>query len=108
MYCASALGALEQSFPYGTTPRNILDKAAEKPDAVAVVDWTFRRRFEAGWQALKDEFQPSISVDLKQIRDQISKNWTIKAPETSKHSNLNSISFACRNPSDWCERCYYG
>ena len=73
MYCASALGALEQSFPYGTTPRNILDKATEKPAAVAVVDWTFRRRFEAGWQALKDEFQPSTSVDLKQIRDQISK-----------------------------------
>ena len=31
MYCATALGALEKSFPYGTTPRNIIDKVSEKP-----------------------------------------------------------------------------
>ena len=73
IYCASALGALEQSFPYGTTPRSVIDKATEKPADVALADWTFRRRFEAAWQALKTEYQPATSVDLKQLRDQINK-----------------------------------
>ena len=73
MYCATALGALEKSFPYGTTPRNIIDKAAEKPEATALSNWTYRSRFEACWNALKDEYQPSTSVDLRQLRDQISK-----------------------------------
>ena len=73
MYCATALGALEKSFPYGTTPRNIIDKASEKPANVQLANWTYRRRFEACWEALKIEYQPSTSVDLKQLKDQLSK-----------------------------------
>ena len=73
MHCANALGVLEKSFPYGTTPRNILDKAAETPAGVEARDWTYRRSFLACWEALKNEYQPSTSVDLKQLRDQIYK-----------------------------------
>ena len=73
MYCATALGALEKSFPYGTTPRNIIDKASEKPANVQLANWTYRRRFEACWEALKIEYQPSTSVDLKQLKYQLSK-----------------------------------
>ena len=72
-YFTTALGALEKSFPYGTTPRNIIDKAAEKPDEVALADWTYQRAFEASWEALKTEYQPSTSVDLRQLKDQINK-----------------------------------
>ena len=73
MFCATALGVLEKSFPYGTTPRNIIDKASEKPVDVPLANWTYRRRFEACWEALKVEYQPSTSVDLKQLKDQLSK-----------------------------------
>ena len=73
MYCATALGVLEKSFPYGTTPRNIIDKASEKPVNVQIANWTYRRRFEACWEALRNEYQPSTVVDLKQLKDQISK-----------------------------------
>ena len=58
IHAATALGALERSFPYETTPRNIIDKAASAPE------WTYQRHFLACWEA---------SVDLKQLRDQIYK-----------------------------------
>ena len=73
MYCATALGVLEKSFPYGTTPRNIIDKASECPDDKDLSEWTYQLRFEACWKALKDEYQPSTAIDLKQLKDQISK-----------------------------------
>ena len=73
MHAASALGALERSFPYGTTPRNIIDKAAQAPEDVSPAEWTYQRRFLACWEALRIEYQPSTSVDLKQLRDQIYK-----------------------------------
>ena len=72
-YCTTALGVLEKSFDYGTTPRNIVDKAATKPADVIDREWTYRRRVEACWQALKNEYQPSTSVDLRQLKDQINK-----------------------------------
>ena len=72
-YCTTALGVLEKSFDYGTTPWNIVDKAASKPANVIDRDWTYRRRIEACWQALKNEYQPSTSVDLRQLKDQINK-----------------------------------
>ena len=73
MHAATALGALERSFPYGTTPRNIIDKAAQAPEDVPPAEWTYQRRFLACWEALRIEYQPSTSVDLKQLRDQIYK-----------------------------------
>ena len=42
MHAATALGALERSFPYGTTPRNISDKAAQAPDDVPPAEWTYQ------------------------------------------------------------------
>ena len=41
---------------YGTTPRNIIDKASEKPVNVQIANWTYRRRFEACREALKNEY----------------------------------------------------
>ena len=73
MHCATALGALEKSFPYGTTPRNIIDKAAEVPPDVLAADWTYRRRFLSCWEALTKEYKPTSSVDLRLLRDQIHK-----------------------------------
>ena len=73
MYCATALGILEKSFAYGTTPLNIIRKAAECPADKNLSDWTYRLRFEACWKALKEEYQPSTIVDLKQLKDQIMK-----------------------------------
>ena len=48
-------------------------KASEKPAEIQLANWTYRRRFEARWEALKVEYQPSTSVDLKQLKDQLSK-----------------------------------
>ena len=62
MHAATALGALERSFPYGTTPRNIIDKAAQIPEGVAPEEWTYRRRFLECWEALRLEYQPSTSA----------------------------------------------
>ena len=54
-------------------PRNIIDKAAQAPDDVPPTEWTYRRRFLVCWEALRIEYQPSTSVDLKQLREQIYK-----------------------------------
>ena len=69
---ATALGALESSFVYGSSPRHIIEKAIQNPPPdVPDVEWTYQRKFEACWEALRAEYQPSTAVDLSQLRDQI-------------------------------------
>ena len=68
----AALSALENSFAPGSTPTHIIDKAIDNPPAgVAEEDWTYQRKFEAAWEALKAEYQPSTVVDLSLLKDQI-------------------------------------
>ena len=72
--CAAALSLLERSFPYGTTPAHIIDKTIKNvPEGVPLTQWTYRRKFSSCWDALRLEYQPSSSTDLKQLKEQISK-----------------------------------
>ena len=72
--CANALSLLEKCFPYGTTPAHIIDKTCKTiPTGFSVTQWTYREKFNACWEALRIEFQPSTSTDLKQLKEQISK-----------------------------------
>ena len=69
---ATALGALESSFIFASSPRHIIDKVINNPPAnLPVEEWTYQRKFEACWEALRAEYQPSTAVDLSQLRDQI-------------------------------------
>ena len=69
---ATALGALESSFVFASSPRHIIDKAIENvPPGLPIEEWTYQRKFEASWEALRAEYQPSTAVDLSQLRDQI-------------------------------------
>ena len=69
---ATALGALESSFVFASSPRHIIEKAIENPPpGVPIEEWTYQRKFEASWEALRAEYQPSTAVDLSQLRDQI-------------------------------------
>ena len=69
---ASALSALESFFAFATSPRHILDVAIENPPpGVLPEQWTYQRKFEAAWEALRLEYQPSTVVDLSQLKDQI-------------------------------------
>lgn len=71
---AKALGALESSFAFATTPRHIIDKVLETPpEGVLPETWTYRQKFEACWEALRVEFQPSNATDLSALREQIFK-----------------------------------
>ena len=72
--CAAALSLLEKCFPYGTTPAHIIDKTCKHiPDDLPITQWTYRKRFNACWEALRVEYQPSSSTDLKQLKEQISR-----------------------------------
>ena len=72
--CAAALSLLERSFPYGTTPAHIIDKTIKNvPEGVPLTQWTYRRKFSSCWDALRLEYQPSSSTDLKQLKEHISK-----------------------------------
>ena len=69
---ATALGTLENSFFFETTPRHIIRTATEQPPlGVPVEQWTYQMKFEAAWEALRLEYQPSTAVDLSQLREQI-------------------------------------
>ena len=68
----AALSALESSFAPGSTPTHIIEKAIENPpEGMDENDWTYQRKFEAAWEALKTEYQPSTVVDLSLLKDQI-------------------------------------
>ena len=72
--CAAALSLLEKCFPYGTTPAHIIDKTCKTvPTGLPLSKWTYRKKFNACWEALRVEYQPSTSTDLKQLKEQISK-----------------------------------
>ena len=65
-------GARESSFVYGSSPRHIIEKAIQNPPPdVPDAEWTYQRKFEDCWEALRVEYQPSTAVDLSQLRDQI-------------------------------------
>ena len=67
---AAALSALESSFVFSSLPRHLIKKVIETPPAgVQVEDWTYQAKFEACWEALRLEYQPSTAVDLSQLRD---------------------------------------
>ena len=69
---AAALSALENSFVFATSPRHIIDVAVENPpDGVPIAQWTYQLKFQAAWEALRLEYQPSTVVDLSQLKDQI-------------------------------------
>ena len=69
---AAALSALETSFVFASLPRHLIDKVLENPPAgVAIADWTYQAKFEACWEALRVEYQPSTAIDLSQLREQI-------------------------------------
>ena len=69
---AAALSALENSFVFATSPRHIIDVAVENPpDGVPIEQWTYQLKFQAAWEALRLEYQPSTVVDLSQLKDQI-------------------------------------
>ena len=69
---AAALSALESSFAPGSTPTHIIDKAIEHPpEGVEEQDWSYQKKYEAAWEALKTEYQPSTVVDLSLLKDQI-------------------------------------
>ena len=71
--CAAALSLLEKCFPYGTTPAHIIDQICQTvPKGLPITQWTYRKRFNACWEALRAEYQPSSSTDLKQLKEQIS------------------------------------
>ena len=69
---STALGTLENSFHFGTAPRHIIAKAINNPPpGLPVNQWNYQRKFEAAWEALRAEYQPSTPVDLSQLREQI-------------------------------------
>ena len=69
---AAALSALENSFVFATSPRHIIDVAIENPpDGIPLEQWTYQLKFQAAWEALRLEYQPSTVVDLSQLKDQI-------------------------------------
>ena len=69
---ATAISALENSFYFGTSPRHIIDAAMENPpEGLPVEQWTNQLKFQAAWEALRLEYQPSTVVDLSQLKDQI-------------------------------------
>ena len=41
------------------------------PDGFPVDQWTNQLKFQAAWEALRLEYQPSTVVDLSQLKDQI-------------------------------------
>lgn len=68
----TALSALESSFAPNTSPTHIIDKAIDVPPAGIPVDqWTYRLKFNAAWEALRQEYQPSTAVDVSQLKQQI-------------------------------------
>ena len=70
----AALSLLENSFGYGTTPAHIIDKTIKTVlPYLTKKQWTYLRKFNACWEALRVEYQPSTSTDLKQLKEQISK-----------------------------------
>ena len=58
----TAISALENS------PRHIIDAAMESPTEGLPVD---QLKFQAAWEALRLEYQPSTVVDLSQLKDRI-------------------------------------
>ena len=69
---ATALGTLENCFSFASSPRHIIEKAIDNlPPGLPVEQWTYQRKFEAAWEALRAEYQPSSAVDLSQLREQI-------------------------------------
>ena len=49
----TALGALESSFVFASSPRHIIDKVIENPPPdLPIEQWTYQRKFEASWEAL--------------------------------------------------------
>ena len=69
---AAALSALESSFAFATSPRHIIDVATENPPAgIPIEQWSYQLKFQAAWEALRVEYQPSTVVDLSQLKDQI-------------------------------------
>ena len=69
---AAALSALESSFVFASLPRHLIDKILENPPPeLAIEEWTYQAKFEACWEALRSEYQPSTAVDLSQLREQI-------------------------------------
>ena len=40
---------------------------------LSINQWTYHNKFKARWEALRVEYQPSSSTDLKQFKEQISK-----------------------------------
>ena len=93
----AALSALESSFAPGSTPTHIIEKAIENPpEGMDENDWTYQRKFEAAWEALKTEYQPSTVVDLSLLKDQI-RALSDQISEDSTSSNLNSFVFTPRS-----------
>ena len=71
---AKALSDLELSFDEYSTPRHIIDRVLETPpEGVQPSAWTYRQKFEACWEALREEFQPSNATDVSALREQIFK-----------------------------------
>ena len=69
---AAALSALENSFVYNSSPRHVIDVAVDNPpEGVPDEQWSYQLRFQAAWEALRLEYQPSTVVDLSQLKDQI-------------------------------------
>ena len=52
--------------------RHIIDVATDNPPAgVPVEQWSYQLKFQATWETLRLEYQPSTVVDLSQLKDQI-------------------------------------
>ena len=69
---AAALSALESSFAFATSPRHIIDVAIDNPpDGLPFEQWTYQLKFEAAWEALRLEYQPSTVTDLSLLKEQI-------------------------------------
>ena len=69
---AAALSALESSFGFATSPRHIIDVAIDNPpNGLPLDQWSYQLKFEAAWEALRLEYQPSTVTDLSLLKEQI-------------------------------------
>ena len=100
---ATALGALESSFIFASSPRHIIGKVINNPPAnIPIEEWTYQRKFEACWEALRAEYQPSTAVDLSQLRDQI---FALNDGGPGGFDNFRS-QIAHGDPGDQCSQCH--
>ena len=127
---AAALSALESSFAFATSPRHIIDVATENPPAgIPIEQWSYQLKFQAAWEALRVEYQPSTVVDLSQLKDQImslsdqvpggfdqfksefhrlhTEILATQVPDAITHRELNGIvREGIKNPTVWALLCH--